>query len=259
MKKYELTDETKTLADGTVLHRIRAAMDFTLADGTPVRKGDLGGWIEREDNLDHDGSAWVSGKAKVYGKAKVSGEACVSGKAKVSGKAWVCGEAWVGDEAEVYGKAKVSGKAWVGGNAWVCGEAEVYGKAKVSGKAWVGGNAWVCGEACVSGNAWVSGNACVSGEACVSGNAWVSGEACVSGNAWVTSSEDYAVFKNSWSSFRWFTYTRSNRKWKVGCFCGTGEELIAKAYRDSELSGRCYEAIVRAQEAIDTAKEGGKE
>ena len=44
--------------------------------------------------------------------------------------------------------------------------------------------------------------------------------------------------------------------WDVGCFHGTGEELIAKAYRDSDLSGRCYEAIVRAQEAIDVAKRG---
>ena len=29
MKKYELTKETKTLADGTVLHRIRALMDIS--------------------------------------------------------------------------------------------------------------------------------------------------------------------------------------------------------------------------------------
>ena len=39
--------------------------------------------------------------------------------------------------------------------------------------------------------------------------------------------------------------------WNVGCFHGTGEELIAKAYNDSKLSGQCYETIVRAQEAID--------
>ena len=32
--------------------------------------------------------------------------------------------------------------------------------------------------------------------------------------------------------------------WKVGCFYGTGEELIAKAYKDSELSGREYERVV---------------
>ena len=64
------------------------------------------------------------------------------------------------------------------------------------------------------------------------------------GDAWVTSQKDYIVFKNSWSSFRWFTYTKSNKMWKVGCFYGTGQELIKKAYEDSEQSGKCYEAYV---------------
>ena len=52
---------------------------------------------------------------------------------------------------------------------------------------------------------------------------------------------------------RWFTYTRSNKKWRVGCFYGNSEELIKKAYADSEKSGRCYEAIVRAMETIEAA------
>ncbi|WP_206672978.1 hypothetical protein, partial [Parasutterella excrementihominis] len=44
--------------------------------------------------------------------------------------------------------------------------------------------------------------------------------------------------------FRWFTYTKSNKMWKVGCFYGSGQELIEKAYQDSEQSGKCYEAYV---------------
>lgn len=50
-KKYELTGEAKTLADGTVLRCIRAVKDFVLADGTTMRAGDLGGWVENEGNL----------------------------------------------------------------------------------------------------------------------------------------------------------------------------------------------------------------
>ena len=37
--------------------------------------------------------------------------------------------------------------------------------------------------------------------------------------------------------------------WNVGCFYGTGEELIAKAYKDSEFSGREYERIVKYVES----------
>lgn len=38
--------------------------------------------------------------------------------------------------------------------------------------------------------------------------------------------------------------------WLVGCFYGTGEGLIAKAYKDSELSGREYERVVKYVESI---------
>lgn len=77
------------------------------------------------------------------------------------------------------------------------------------------------------------------------GNAWVCG------NAVIKSTEDYIVFKNNWSSGRYFTYTKSNKMWKVGCFYGTGEELIKKAYADSELSGKCYEAYVKLVEQLE--------
>ena len=85
---------------------------------------------------------------------------------------------------------------------------------------------------------------------------WIESESNLSeyGEAEVKQSSDYIVMKNCWSSMRWFTYTSSNKKWRVGCFYGTGEELIKKAYADSETIGKCYEAIVRAVEAIEEAK-----
>lgn len=94
------------------------------------------------------------------------------------------------------------------------------------------------------GNSWVYGNARVCDNARVYGNAWVYGNAKIENNS------DYIVFKNWWSSGRYFTWTRSNDMWKVGCFYGNGEELIKKAYKDSELSGRQYERIVKYVEEI---------
>lgn len=84
-----------------------------------------------------------------------------------------------------------------------------------------------------------------------SGDAWLSGDVEVSGDARVEKTADYIVLKNNWSSGRYFTYTLSNKKWRVGCFYGTSEELIKKAYADSELSGKCYEAAVRYVEALE--------
>ena len=254
-KKYELTDETKRSFDGTVLHRIRALMDFTISNKEKVNAGDLGGWIENEYNLSQNGNAWVCGEAQVFGSARVYGEALIYGSAEVSGSARVYDDARVGDEARAFGEA------YVCGNARVCGSSEVLGSASVCDEALVYGNARiyegavVCGCAEVCGYSAVYGNAHVYDDAGVFGNADVYGEAIVCGDAKVKGSLDYAVFKNTWSSGRFFTYTRSNKKWTVGCFHGTGEVLIEKAYKDSELSGRCYEAIVRVQEAIDKAME----
>ena len=75
MKKYKFTGETKTidLPFGTVtLHRIKAVVEFGL-----VKVGDLGGWIEKEENLSHEENAWV------YGDAEVRGNAWICGSAKV--------------------------------------------------------------------------------------------------------------------------------------------------------------------------------
>lgn len=95
-----------------------------------------------------------------------------------------------------------------------------------------------------AGDCWVSGNAMVYGDARVDGYAMVAGYAEIS------RIDDYIVFKNFWSSGRHFTWTRSNNMWHVGCFYGTGEELITKAYADSDLSGREYERVVRYVESI---------
>ena len=94
-RKYEFTGETKNWI-GRKLHRIRAVRDFG-----DVKAGDLGGWIEKERNLSHDGDAWVYGNARVYGNAEVYGNARVYGNAEVYGNAKVSGN------AEVYGRKHI--------------------------------------------------------------------------------------------------------------------------------------------------------
>ena len=85
-QKYELLDhDTVTTPSGLVLKRIRALV----AIDSLVAAGELGGYIESEDNLAWGGNAWVSDNA------------------------WVSGNAWVSDNALVYGNALVSGNAWV--------------------------------------------------------------------------------------------------------------------------------------------------
>lgn len=79
------------------------------------------------------------------------------------------------------------------------------------------------------------------------------GYALISGDAIIESTDDYIVLRNNWSSGRYFTYTRSNQMYKVGCFLGTGDELIEKAYKDSQLSGDCYKASVQYVQMLEQA------
>lgn len=103
---------------------------------------------------------------------------------------------------------------------------------------------WVYDKAIIRDNATVRDNATICD------NATVRGDATVRGEAEVENESDYIVFKNWWSSGRYFTWTRSNDMWAVGCFYCTGEELIKKAYSDSEEKGREYERIVKYVESI---------
>ena len=219
-RKYILTDETRKVED-RILHRIKAVKDFN-----GVHEGDLGGWVESEDNLSQLGNCWVYDNALAMNEARIFDDAKIRDKAVIYRQAIVCGNATVSGKANVCGHAIVNGEAIVTDGAMVCGEAIVSENAFIHEHAWICGNAWICGDANVCHNATICDYAIVKNE------------------------EDYTVYKNIWGGGHYFTWTRSNNMWKDHDFFGTGEELIKKAYKDSKLTGECYEAIVKAQEII---------
>ena len=254
-KKYKLTDEIIDF-EGRKLHRIEALKDFS-----DVKKGDKGGFVESENNLSQDGDCWIHDDAMVYSSAKICDNAMVYGNAKV------CDNAIIYGDAKVFGNARVCDNAIIYGDARVFGNTIVYNKAKIFGSAKILDNVVVCNNAEIYDNAvicddtMICDNAKVYGKAIVLGNSEICDDtiicgkanifnADINGNAKVASTSDYIVFKNWWSSGRYFTWTRSNNMWRVGCFYGTGEELIAKAYKDSELSGKEYERVVKYVESI---------
>jgi hypothetical protein len=95
--KFELTTESKQIGNKKIF-RIKALISFG-----NVTAGDMGGYIEKEENLSQTGNAWVYGDAQVFGNA------------------------WVYGDAQVFGNALVYGDAQVYDNALVCGDAQVSG------------------------------------------------------------------------------------------------------------------------------------
>lgn len=59
-KKFELTN-ISIEKNGRKLYRIKALKSFQ-----KVKVGELGGYVEKEENLSHKGSAWISDDALVY-------------------------------------------------------------------------------------------------------------------------------------------------------------------------------------------------
>ena len=81
MKKFELTTNTKMFL-GKKLFQIKALISFG-----DVEAGELGGYIEKEENLSQAGNAWGTDNARVAGNARVTDNAWVTGDAWVAGNA----------------------------------------------------------------------------------------------------------------------------------------------------------------------------
>lgn len=206
-QRYEYENYKKV-----TLYRIRATRDIK---DHGVRKGDLGGWIEKEENMPGYNS-WIADEAKVFGNAKIKRNALVSGNSIVCGwaiideNAKICENSMVYHSARVSGNAVISGEAKVKEKATVRGNAKVYGKSKIDDNALVDdnteifGNAWIFGYSKITesskvfedaevkelslvyGNAKVSGLSRLSGCCVVNSDAEVTGRTKLSGNAYVT-------------------------------------------------------------------------
>lgn len=194
-KKYEFTGETKEFGEFT-LRRIRALVDIKHI----VKKGELGGWIEDEENLSHEGNCWVNDGCYVCGRARVYENAHIAGGAKV-----------------LYG-SKVYGSAVVSGGSLVINNAEVYGNATIVGGAVVSDGAKVFGAAIVDHGANVSNKAVLSNIAKVSGDVII-----VDGN--IDSESDFICVGPIGSRRAYTTYNLKSGTVCTGCFVGTLEEF----------------------------------
>ena len=270
--KYKLLkDETRRSPHGDTLYRIEALKDFY-----NVKKGDKGGYIQGEWNLSQSGNCWVRDEAYVWQDAVVSEDATIRDEAKVYGDAIVRGDSEVHSTANVFEHAIIDDGAVVGYGATVKGHAHISEDAYICDQSIIRGNAKVLGDSRIRGFSEVYGNAVIKGDSSISDSsitdfAIIDGakvlnskvydiaviadgaeveNAKIVGNAIIKRELDYLTLKNNWTSGRTFTYTHSNKTYVVGCFRGTGEELIEKAYKDSQTSGKFYETAVKYVESV---------
>ena len=105
MKKYELTDvrikaRVHESALILVLHQIRALRDLHHEGlGITINAGDLGGYIQSEDNLSHEGDCWISNGCVVGGNAKVKDDVLVMGNILLFGNMTLEGDSFIIDNS----------------------------------------------------------------------------------------------------------------------------------------------------------------
>ena len=133
-KKFELVKDCDIVirnirGEAINLYRIKALKTFScpiklLEKGEEivnftVEEGTLGGYVENEDNLSHEGGCWIFNNAKVYDGARIEDNAQIHHFAIVEDNAVVK------DYASVTDRARVTRDALVGGCTKVANEAEV--------------------------------------------------------------------------------------------------------------------------------------
>ena len=165
MERYfKLTEETIVNEAGRKLRQIECTRDFKFAHA-----GELGGFIEKEENL--GGEAWVDEGAQVWGEAKVINGSVLRDNARVYGRSKVRNGSVIYDEARVYdyalvdacsvgGLAKVYGKSWISRGVSMADQTEVFGLANIE-------------NSCLLHNASVSGRACLNCSMVLSTDAYV--------------------------------------------------------------------------------------
>ena len=244
-KKYELTNESMGLINGVTVYRIRALRDFG-----NVERGELGGFVQSEDNLSHEGDAWVYDNARVFDKARVIENARVEGDATVFGEAIIGRSATVGGSANVYNKAIVCDHAWVtdcanvSGRAIIKDEAVVLDRASVEGKALIGRCSRVGGDITVSGEAEILTKSTVK---------FLYIDACIRGSARILSKKDVITIGPIGSRASTLTAYRSLKPYvegievSTGCFNGplkAFEYQVFERHRDNYVNLEQYRAAI---------------
>ena len=141
-KKYKITNIAHPIFPW--LRRVRALISVN----EQVEAGELGGYVQSEDNLSQEGSCWIYDRAVCCEDAVVSGDARICDDAVVRGSALVTGDArmfeWASAEGncciksgEISRNARVAGEAVISANAdgfspLIDGSSMVYGT--VSGR-----------------------------------------------------------------------------------------------------------------------------
>jgi len=143
MRKFRLTRLNK-IVTGIKVSRIQALKDFA-----NVKAGDLGGWVQSEHNLSHNGNCWIYDDACAIEYSGVRGNASMHENSFISEHAKLWGNSSIHDNSKLRNRTTLWNNSTLYNNACLLGDisliynACVYGNIKLSGTFYLAKDAYV--------------------------------------------------------------------------------------------------------------------
>lgn len=209
-KKYEFTGKTRCV-DDKILKQIIAVRDIDTIYKLVIA-GEIGGYIETEKNLSHEGNCWVFYDSYVYEWANVR------------------------QNAVIRGRSYVHDHAVVGGNVLVSGTSEINGYASIYD------DCVITGDSVISDFSFLRKNARVTDAVC-------KGIVKLGENAAIVSTNDYITVGpiGSRRDYTTFYKTKDNGIWVCcGCFNGSIKNFelsVQQEHHDTIFKEEYYTAI----------------
>lgn len=242
IKRYEILKNDSIDYKDKKLYRIKAIEDFG-----DIKKDEIGGYIEKYDNLihvDNDDFSWIHHDSKVYDNAVIKESSRIFDCAEIFGNSNVIGSVIRGN-SKIYENAIIKNSAMIRGNSKIHGDSFITGTATLI-------NSEIYDSVRVGAGTWIENST-------VSGNTNVVKRAKIL-NATVKSNYDYVQFDltsnvDSSTSKKYITWTRSNNKWHINILENNNislDEVDSLPYKDDKM----LRILKKFNEVVDIINEG---
>ena len=268
-KKYEiLIDKEHTVKyNGRILHRIRALKDF---DG--VKKGDIGGFVQSEHNLSHDGNCWIYDDAKCMDSAKCMDDSIMFDNSIMYNNSKMYDYSRMCDYSKMFDNSIMYNNSIMFDNSRMYDNSIMYDNSRMLDNSKMYDNSKMCGNSKMYDNSQMYNNSKMFGNSKMFDNTKMYDNSSLHGNAKIS---DNTILKNNDKIYgiinkpfkkifqhqcekRFLTaiLTEENEiLYSVGCQTGiTKEEFIDRIYNDCEIEGYGLKVYPHRQEYLDMIK-----
>lgn len=189
-------------------YRIQALKDFG-----DVKAGDIGGFVENENNLSQEGLCWI------YDDAYCGNDARILHNAKMYNNSFACGKACLLDNVRMYDNSIITDNCYARDNVILSGNAVISENVRLYNNVFIK-------------DAYVKGDMFIYQDVNISGKFNITEDVDFTGDAIISNRSDFIVFQEWWNQGRKIVWTKSNNKYFVN-----GHSLWYKEKSDSMLRG----------------------